>query len=62
MATKAKTSAKKSTGKKPTASKRTKSAAVHEEYSQLTWVLMFVWLGLVAVFLAMIVVKLYLNN
>ena len=46
---------------KPQASRVSRGALVRStEYSQLTWALMVVWLALVAVFLCLIVYKLYI--
>ena len=66
MATKtsAKSKTKGRVAAKPAARKKSASAARTSttDYTQLTWALMVVWLALIAVFLGLVVTKLYLNN
>ena len=61
-----KSTAKKKTGAKRPAAKRSTAKAARlsvssENYSQLTWALMIGWLVLVAVFLGLVVIKVYSN-
>jgi len=60
--TKTKAKAKKPAAKPAKRKSSAKVNAANQEYSEVTWLLMSVWLALIVIFLGLVIYKLYLNN